>query len=104
MNSFKRGTPACGLFVGSAFVLIAGLIMWLGFWRTLLLTVLFALGYFLGSVKDKAGFVKEAVDKVIPDKKNNAGEVVDFRREVEQEQASRFSADQAHGKTEEEKE
>ena len=85
MKNFRRGTPAFGLFLGALFLICGALLLWLGFWRTLLLAALFAAGYFVGAVGDKAGFVKETVDRVVPQKK---GETIDFRKEVEKEQAA----------------
>ncbi len=88
MNNFRRGTPAFGFFLGAAFLICGALIMWIGFWRTLLLAALFALGYFLGAVKDQKGFVRQVVNQVVPEKEETA---IDFRREIERDQESRFS-------------
>ena len=79
MMEFKRGTPGFGLFLGMVFVLAGGLVMWIGIWRTLLLVVLFAAGYFLGAVKNKKEVLKNTVNRLIPEKKE---EVIDFRKEV----------------------
>ena len=57
--------------------------MWIGFWKTLILAALFILGYFIGGVKDKSSFVKETMDKVVPEKKV---QTIDFRKEIEKEQ------------------
>ena len=83
MKSFKKGTPAFGVLLGCVFVGVAALIMWIGFWRTLLLAVLFCAGYFLGAVDKKGEYVREAVGRVIPEKKNDT---IDFRSEVRKEQ------------------
>ena len=88
MKNFKPGTPVFGVFLGMVFLLCGGLIMWLGIWRTLVLVVLFAAGYFLGAIKDKTGAVKAAVDKVVPEKKESP---IDFRKEVEKEQKAKLS-------------
>ena len=77
MKNFKRGTPGFGLFLGALFVLAGGLVMWIGFWRTLLLVLLFAVGYFLGAVENKKEALKNTVNRLIPEKKE---EVIDFRR------------------------
>ncbi|MBQ9211900.1 MAG: DUF2273 domain-containing protein [Clostridia bacterium] len=90
MNHFKKGTPSFGLLLGGCFSLLGGLVMWVGFWRTLLLAALFALGYFIGAVSDKAGFVKGAVDRVVPDK-NRKEETIDFRKEIEKAQDAQFT-------------
>jgi len=83
MKDFRRGTPAFGVVTGLLFVLVAGLIMWLGFWRVLLLAALFAAGYLLGGVEDIGRFFRTTVDRVVPGKEQ---ESIDFRKEVEQEQ------------------
>lgn len=108
MKNFKRGTPAFGLFLGALLLICGALIMWLGFWRTLVLALLFAVGYFLGAVQDKSAFVRDSVSRVMPEKKS---ETIDFRREVEKQQESLYtkpeeSADsaEADGETDEEEE
>ena len=85
MRDFKRGTPAFGVLMGGLFVLCGALVLWIGFWRTLLLAALFAVGYFVGAVTNKKELVKEAVDRVAPRKEN---QVINFRREVEKDQAA----------------
>lgn len=92
MKEFKRGTPAFGLCLGLLLAGCGALIMWIGFWRTLVLALLFAAGYFLGAIRDKAGFVRDAVDKVVPGKQE---ESIDFRREVKKNQGSDYAADGA---------
>lgn len=88
MKDFKWGTPAFGFFLGAVFVLCGALVMWIGFWKTLILAVLFAAGYFIGAVRDKSSFMKSTVDRVVPEGKN---QTIDFRKEVEKEQASRYT-------------
>ena len=88
MKNFKWGTPAFGVFLGAVFVLFGALVMWIGFWKTLILAVLFAAGYFVGAVRDKSDFVKLTVDRVVPENRN---ETIDFRKEIEKEQAARFT-------------
>ena len=90
MNDFKKGTPAFGLFLGILFLLIGILVMSIGFWKTLLLGVLFCAGYFIGSVNNKAGFFKDTMNKIVPEKKE---ETIDFRKEVEKEQASEYAGE-----------
>jgi uncharacterized membrane protein len=84
MNDFKRGTPGFGILLGCIFVLGGGLIMWIGIWKTLILIALFAAGYFIGAVKNKSEFVRETVNRVVPEKKDNSP--IDFRKEIEKEQ------------------
>lgn len=84
--SFKRGTPGYGILIGAALVALGALVMLIGFWKTLILAVLFAIGYFLGTVENKSEFMKNAANKLIPDKE---AKVIDFKTELarEQEQA-----------------
>ena len=83
MDSMKKGTPQFGFILGCLFVLAGALLLWIGFWKTLFLAVLFAFGYFLGSVEDKSGFFRKAVGKVVPEKKE---ETINFRAEMEKRQ------------------
>ena len=83
MKHLKRGTPEFGVLCGIALVISACLVMWIGFWKTLILLVLFALGYFLGAVNNKEKFFKDTMNKVIPEKKN---EPIDIRASLTREQ------------------
>ena len=87
MNQFKKGTPACGLALGTLFVLIAVLWMTIGFWKTLLLTALFALGYFLGTTENKRDLIRETANRMIPKKE---AEAIDLRSELVKEQKTRM--------------
>ncbi len=69
MKTFKQGTPAFGIFLGILFVAMGALLMTIGFWKTLLLSLLFLVGYFCGAVNNKEQFVKDTVNRVIPEKK-----------------------------------
>ena len=84
--NMKRGTPMYGIVIGTALVALGALVMLIGFWKTLILAVLFAIGYFLGTVENKSEFMKNAANKLIPDKE---AKVIDFKTELarEQEQA-----------------
>lgn len=87
----KKGTPACGLVWGAVLTVLGALVMLIGFWKTLVLALLFALGYFLGGVEKKKDFLKGSVNKVIPDKEVK---VIDFRSEVLKEQELSQAADE----------
>ena len=50
MKKPKMGTPMMGVAVGAALVAIAALIMIIGFWKVLILLILFGIGYFIGTV------------------------------------------------------
>ena len=47
--NLKKGTPVFGLILGAALVVLGALVMLIGFWKTLALCALFAVGYFLGT-------------------------------------------------------
>ena len=81
--SFKRGTPGYGIMIGAALVALGALVMLIGFWKTLVLCILFAIGYFLGTVENKSEFMKNAANKLIPDKE---AKVIDLKSELAREQ------------------
>ena len=87
MKRFGRGTPAFGLCLGAALAGAGALVMIIGFWKTLILSLLFVLGYFLGAVGDKEKFLKDTVNRVIPEKKE---ENINFREELTREQESLY--------------
>lgn len=68
MDKWKIGTPECGVLFGLIGALIALLLLFLGFWRTVFVAVLFAAGYFIGSSKDKAETVRTFINKRFPPK------------------------------------
>jgi len=68
MRKFQIGTPECGLILGAVGVVIALMILFLGFWRAAFVALLFALGYFIGAVANKGEAVKTVVNKVFPPK------------------------------------
>ena len=81
--NLKKGTPAFGLVLGAALVALGALVMLIGFWKTLALCVLFAVGYFLGTVENKREFMKNTANKLIPDKEVK---VIDLKSELKREQ------------------
>ena len=90
---FKRGTSGFGILIGAALVALGALVMLIGFWKTLALCVLFGVGYFIGTVENKGEFMKNAANKLIPDKE---AKVIDLKSELAREQeASQASAEQA---------
>lgn len=62
------GTPACGLTGCVLGLILAALLLWIGFWKTLFVVVLALLGLFAGGVKDKHGFIRTMVNKLFPPK------------------------------------
>ena len=100
--NLKKGTPAYGILLGAAFALIGALVMLIGFWKTLVLCLLFGLGYFFGTVENKRDFMKATANKLIPDKEVK---VIDLKseliREQELSQAAGEKAANAETKTKE---
>ena len=82
---FRRGTPGFGMLVGAILVALGALVMLIGFWKTLVLAVLFGIGYFLGTVENKGEFMKNAANRLIPDKE---AKVIDLKSELAREQES----------------
>ena len=89
--NLKKGTPACGLILGTILVVLGALVMWIGFWKTLLLALLFALGYFLGAIDKKKEFLKNTANRLIPEKEIK---VIDFKKEVKKEQKMNQAAEE----------
>ena len=97
--NLKKGTPAFGIVCGAAFVLLGALVMIIGFWKTLVLCVLFGLGYFFGTVENKREFMKTTANKLIPDKEVK---VIDFKTELKREQEQiQAEAEEAEEKSKE---
>ncbi len=67
---FKPGTPQYGILWGVVFVLLAILLLTIGFWKTLFLVILFLLGMFVGAVKDKEAFIKNLINKIFPPRRD----------------------------------
>ena len=87
--NLKRGTPAFGIAVGLALVGLGALVMLIGFWKTLVLAVLFAIGFFLGTVENKSEFMKNAANRLIPDRE---AKVIDLKSELAREQEASMAA------------
>ena len=90
MKKPKMGTPMMGVAVGAALVAIAVLIMLIGFWKALLLLVLFGIGYFVGTVENKQEFIKEAANRIIPAKE---AKVIDLKSEIARDLDARQAAE-----------
>ena len=93
----KKGTPAFGLILGAALVVLGALMMLIGFWKTLALCALFAVGYFLGTVENKREFMKNTANKLIPDKEVK---VIDLKSELKREQEMAQAAEENEKKAE----
>lgn len=92
----KRGTPGFGVLLGAALVALGALVMIIGFWKTLVLAVLFGIGYFLGTVENKSEFMKNAANRLIPDKE---AKVIDLKSELVKEQEASQAAAEATDET-----
>ena len=90
--NMKKGTPTLGLIIGAVLVALGVLVMTIGFWKTLVLCLLFGVGYFLGTVDNKREFMKNAANKLIPDKEVK---VIDLKSELKREQETMTAEDEA---------
>ena len=68
MDKFRIGTPQCGLLFAALGAVLALMLLYMGFWRTLFVVVLAAAGYFIGASEDKAESLKALINKVFPPK------------------------------------
>lgn len=68
MEKWKIGTPQCGIVFGVIGALIALMLLFIGFWRTVFVALLFGVGYFIGSSRDKAESVRKTINKAFPPK------------------------------------
>jgi len=68
MDKFRIGTPQCGLLFAALGAVLALMLLYMGFWRTLFVIVLAAVGYFIGASEDKAESLKALINRVFPPK------------------------------------
>ena len=90
MKKLKMGTPLMGLAIGAVLAAIAALIMIIGFWKVLILVLLFGIGYFIGTVDNKQEFIKDAANKIIPAKE---AKVIDLKSEIARDLDARQAAE-----------
>lgn len=62
----KPGTMIGGLMMALLFFVFGLLFVYLGFWRTLLIGALTALGYFLGATEKPLDAVKALINRMLP--------------------------------------
>ena len=86
MKKLKMGTPITGVVIGLSLVGIAALVMVIGFWKTLVLAVLFGIGFFIGAVVNKQDFIRNAANRIIPAKE---ARVIDIKSEIARDQEER---------------
>ncbi|MBR2925705.1 MAG: DUF2273 domain-containing protein [Clostridia bacterium] len=63
-NWFQVGTPQCGILFGLVGVAIALSLIFLGFWKTVLIALFFGLGYVLGAFRNKKAFVEATISTI----------------------------------------
>lgn len=63
---FRVGTPQCGLMTGALGVVLAFLLLFLGFWKTLFICLFFAAGYAFGAYRNKVPAIKAFINKLFP--------------------------------------
>lgn len=65
---FNIGTPKCGLILGACGIAIAFMLIFLGFWNTMLVAALFLLGYWIGAIQGKSNAIKTFINRLFPPK------------------------------------
>lgn len=58
------GTPLCGIVFGLVGVAIALSLIFLGFWKSLLIVAMFGIGYVLGAFNNKKKFLEATISTV----------------------------------------
>lgn len=64
----KIGTKHCGWLIGLCGAALALMLLFLGFWRTLMISVFFGVGYMFGSNNQKIVSIKNFINKIFPPK------------------------------------
>ncbi|MBQ9264641.1 MAG: DUF2273 domain-containing protein [Clostridia bacterium] len=67
---FQIGTAECAIFFGGVAMVLALLFLALGFWQTVLVALLMAIGFFIGGVKDKKAWIADKINKIFPPKQS----------------------------------
>lgn len=65
---FTPGTPLCALAYAALGVILATLLLIIGFWRTLFIAVFAALGALAGGIGNKRDAVRVAINRSFPPK------------------------------------
>ena len=79
----EKGTTGFGILLGFILAGLGALVMLIGFWKTLVLALLFAVGFFFGSVENKSAFLKDTANRIIPAKETKP---IDIKQEIAKEQ------------------
>ncbi|NLB90340.1 MAG: DUF2273 domain-containing protein [Clostridiales bacterium] len=69
---FKRGTPQCGVAYGLIAFVFSLLLIFVGFWKTVLVVVICAAAVFLGANRNYEQAIKNGINKVLPENKNHS--------------------------------
>ena len=72
-GGFKRdllqiGTVWCGLFMGLMGIALAFMFLFLGFWKTLFVSVFFSGGFVFGAFTHKVDWIKKLINRLFPQK------------------------------------
>ena len=65
-NIFTIGTSECAIFFAVAAMVLALLLLTIGFWKALLVAVLMLAGAFIGGVEDKRQWLKNVINRLFP--------------------------------------
>lgn len=84
MKKLKMGTPAMGIIIGAALTAAGVLVMLIGFWKVLILTALFGVGYFIGMIERPAEYIRDKANRIIPEKNIRP---INLKDEIAREQA-----------------
>lgn len=101
-NVLKVGTPECAVFSGAVAMVLALLLLTIGFWKTLLVALCVCVGVFVGGVEDKQKMISRVVNRLFPPKaavplqstKEDAERVEELRREAQKKAAEQDEATQ----------
>ena len=67
-NWLPIGTPKGGIVCGLMGAVLAILLMFAGFWKTLMIALFFAAGFFFGATSNKTAAFKGWINKLFPPK------------------------------------
>lgn len=65
---FQTGTKECGFFYAAIGAVLALLLVFLGFWRALLVAVFAAVGFSIGYIPEKSEKLKKKINTLFPPK------------------------------------
>lgn len=67
-QAFRIGTPECAVFSAAVAMVLGLLLLWIGFWKTLFIFCLMAVGAFIGGVADKREWLRDLINRLFPAK------------------------------------